>query len=104
MGWTDALKKHRPKRNSHNESCRIKGRKAAISDTCHFARLGYSGLTDRYSRSHCLTSIEYDAAIKLNIKLANHNTFTRIAAVDGSKDEELRQDAAVEFKKLGLMV
>ena len=39
----------------------------------------------KYSRNHCLTSIPYDAAIRLIIRLANHATLVTMSIWEGVK-------------------
>lgn len=47
-----------------------------------------------YSRNHCLTRISNEAAIRLNRRLANHRTFTRISTDEGWNGEAVEGDWA----------
>ena len=94
---TAAVKKQRPEKKRPRESWSSYGRKAAISNTFHWARAGFrywrarrrsrgaEYSIARYSRSHCFTRMPNDAEERLRRRLVNHRTFTRMAHSGGSK-------------------
>ena len=83
-GWIDEAKYQSPIKNRPSDNCKRRGSAATISNTFHFARAGYrkhrirrrtrgeASCVAKNSRNHCFTSIPYDAAIRLRMRLANH--------------------------------